>query len=112
METFVFIDHWRGAAVFINLITFFFSFAAFCVGLLISKRIKKALDSEVLAGVVHSFLLASGGLSLRALFILLYLIGVFGQAFSVVVADLSMLLVAGGLFNAYLVFERYLRTRK
>ncbi|HBN09852.1 MAG TPA: hypothetical protein DD435_14800 [Cyanobacteria bacterium UBA8530] len=112
METFVNLDTWRGVAVLLNLFTFFFAFAAFSVGLLIAGRIKQALGSELLSGVVNGFLFAAGGLTLRSLAIVLYLLRALDPLFSVVISDLSTLFMGASLFYVYVLFERHLKSLK
>lgn len=112
METFVNVEGWRSAALLINLITFFLAFSAFSVGLLISARIKRLMGDRMLGAVVTNFLLAAGALALRSLAIILFHLGLVWRLLAVVISDLSLLGVGGGLFAAYLVFERFLKTKE
>ena len=115
METFVGFGAWRNAAVLLNLVVFFFGFSAFSVGLLITSRLKRVLagsQAERLAGVVNAFLLASGALALRALAIVLFHLTLMPRNLALPVADLSLVVVGGALFWAYLIFERYLSSKE
>lgn len=100
---------WQHVATIINLVTFFFSFSAFSVGLYISDRVKKALGRGMLARVVDAFLVAAGGLTLRTG------VGVFQQLkwmdplLATAIGDLALLVMAAGLFGAYLAIERYFK---
>lgn len=102
-------DAWTHVATFINLITFFFSFSAFSVGLYISDRVKKALGRGMLARVVDAFLIAAGGLTVRTG------MGVFAQLkwmdpfWANAIGDVALLAMAGGLFGAYVAIERYFK---
>jgi hypothetical protein len=102
-------DVWQHVATFINLVTFFFSFSAFSVGLYISERVKKALGRGMLARVVDAFLVAAGGLTVRTG------VGVFAQLkwmdpmWATALGDLALLAMAGGLFGAYVAIERYFK---
>lgn len=112
MESFVSLSGWRSAAMLFNLLTFFFAFSAFSVGLLISQRVRRVIGKGLLGGIVNSFLIASAALSLRALVILLFHLRLLSEFAAVVLSDLAMLAVGGGLFMAYLVFERFLKTKE
>lgn len=112
METFVNVEGWRSAALLINLITFFLAFSAFSVGLLISARIKRLMGDRMLGAVVTNFLVAAGALALRSLAIILFHLGLVGRLVAVAISDLALMGVAGGLFAAYLVFERFLKTKE
>lgn len=112
METFVNVGGWRSAALLLNLTTFFFAFSAFSVGLLIAARVRRLLGSELLQGVVVSFLIASGALSVRCLAITMFHLGWLNRIVAIVVSDSMLLFLGGGLFYAYLVFERYLKTKE
>lgn len=112
METFITLEAWRSGALLLNLITFFLAFSAFSVGLLISGRLRRLLGTGLLNGVVTSFLLASAALSVRSLAIILYHLGLVPQLTAVVLGDLALVMVGGGLFWAYVVFERYLKAKE
>lgn len=100
---------WAHVATVINLLTFFFSFSAFSVGLYISERVKKALGRGMLARVVDAFLVAAAGLTLRTA------VAVFAQLKwmdpykAMVIGDVALLAMATGLFMAYLAIERYFK---
>jgi hypothetical protein len=111
VETFVQVGGWRSAALLLNLITFFLAFSAFTVGCLIATRIKRLLGSPLLSDIVLCFLIASGALALRCLVIILHHLALVPRLLALVVSDLGLLVTGGALFGAYLVFERYLRTR-
>lgn len=102
-------DAWSHVATFINLVTFFFAFSAFSVGLYISDRVKKALGRGMLARVVDAFLVAAAGLTVRTG------VGVFAQLkwmdpfWATAIGDLALLAMAGGLFGAYVAIERYFK---
>lgn len=100
---------WKHAATFINLVTFFFSFSAFSVGLYISERVKRALGKGMLAKVVDAFILASAGLTIRTAAGSFYHLGWIGETTSRVIGDLALLAMAGGLFGAYVAIERYFK---
>lgn len=108
VETFVQFESWRGIAVLLNLFTFFFAFAAFSVGMLIARKVKRAVHED-LAGVVHAFLVAAGALTIRSLAIILYLLRAIDPFFAVVTGDLMVIVVGAALFYAYVVFERHLK---
>lgn len=115
METFVGYGAWRSAAVLLNLLAFFFGFSAFSVGLLISARVKRLLEGPqggAIAGVVHAFLLASGTLAVRSLAIVLFHLDLLPGAWALPVADLSLVVMGGALFWAYLVLERFLSRKE
>lgn len=112
MESFVSIGAWRSAALFLNLLTFFFSFSAFSVGLLISGRVRRLIGKGLLGGIVNSFLLAAAALSVRSLAIILYHLHLLPRLVAIVLSDMAMLVVGAGLFLAYLVFERFLKTKE
>lgn len=112
METFVNVEGWRSGALLLNLVTFFLAFSAFSVGTLISMRVRRLLGSGLLNGVVTSFLLASGALSARSLVIILFHLGLVPPLVAIVLSDLALVAVGGGLFWAYVVFERYLKTKE
>jgi hypothetical protein len=100
---------WAHVATFINLITFFFSFSAFSVGLYISERVKRALGRGTLARVVDAFIVAAAGLTVRTG------VGAFAHLrwvepqTATVIGDLALLVMAGGLFGAYVAIERYFK---
>ena len=100
---------WGHVAAIINLLTFFFAFSAFSVGLYISDRVKKALGRGMLAGVVDAFLLASGGLTVRTAMAVLSQLHWIDELWAVILGDLSLLAMAVGLFMAYLSIERYFK---
>lgn len=112
METFVNLEAWRSGALLLNLVTFFLAFSACSVGLLIAPRVRRILGSGLLSGVVTSFLVASGALSLRCLVIILFHLGLVPRMAAVVLGDVALVVVGGGLFWAYVVFERYLKTKE
>lgn len=112
METFVHVEAWRSGALLMNLVTFFLAFSAFSVGLLISMRVRRLLGSPLLSGVVTSFLVASAALSVRSLAIILFHLGLVPQLAALVLGDLALVSVGGSLFWAYVVFERFLKTRE
>jgi len=112
METFVNLEAWRSGALLLNLVTFFLAFSAFSVGMLISMRVRRLLGSGLLSGVVTSFLSASAALSVRCLAIILFHLGLVPQMAAVVLSDLSLVVVGGALFWAYVVFERYLKAKE
>ncbi|HEY9854185.1 MAG TPA: hypothetical protein V6D05_00520 [Stenomitos sp.] len=112
METFVNLEAWRSGALLLNLVTFFLAFSAFSVGMLISVRIRRLLSSGLLNGVVTSFLMASAALSVRSLAIILFHLGLVPQMAAVILSDLSLVVVGGALFWAYVVFERFLKTKE
>ncbi|MBO9539409.1 hypothetical protein J7643_02315 [bacterium] len=112
METFVQMEGWRSAALLLNLITFFLAFSAFTVGWLIATRIRRLLGSALLTGIVTCFLIASGALSLRCLVIILHHLALVPTVPALVVSDVGLLVVGGALFGAYLIFERFLRTKE
>lgn len=112
METFVNLEAWRSGALLLNLVTFFLAFSAFSVGMLIAARVRRLMGSGLLSGVVTSFLLAAGALSLRSLAIILFHLGLVPQMVAVAFSDLALVTVGGALFWAYVVFERYLKTRE
>lgn len=112
METFVNLEAWRSGALLLNLVTFFLAFSAFSVGMLIAGRVRRLLGSGLLSGVVASFLWAAGALSVRSLAIILFHLGLVPRLAAAVLADLALVAVGGGLFWAYVVFERYLKTRE
>ncbi|HEY9898282.1 MAG TPA: hypothetical protein V6D00_03790 [Pantanalinema sp.] len=112
METFVQVGGWRSAALLLNLITFFLAFSAFAVGCLIATRIRRLLGSGLLSGIVTCFLIASGALALRSLLIILHHLALVPELLALVVSDVGLLVTGGALFAAYLVFERFLRTKE
>lgn len=112
MDTFTPLEAWRSGALLLNLITFFLAFSAFSVGMLISGRIRRLLGAGLLNGVVTSFLVASGALSVRSLAIILFHLGLLPQLAAVILGDLSLVTVGGGLFWAYVIFERYLKAKE
>ena len=100
---------WTHVATIINLLTFFFAFSAFSVGLYISDRVKKALGRGMLAGVVDAFLIASAGLTIRTAMGVLMNLRWIDPLWAIAIGDLSLLAMAGGLFMAYLAIERYFK---
>lgn len=105
-------EGWRSAALLLNLITFFLAFSAFTVGWLIATRIRRLLGSALLTGIVTCFLIASVALSLRCLVIILHHLALVPTVPALVVSDVGLLVVGGALFGAYLIFERFLRTKE
>lgn len=105
-------EGWRSAALLLNLITFFLAFSAFTVGCLIATRVKRLMPSPMLSGIVVCFLVASAALALRCLLIVLFHLRLVPQFLALAVSDLALLGVGGGLFGAYLVFERFLKTKE
>lgn len=103
------LETWRNFATFINLVTFFFGFSAFSVGLYIQGRVKKGLKRPVLRGVVNGFLVAAGGLTLRTFLGAMAQLGWVNVVFAAMVGDLALLAMAGGVFFAYLSLERYFK---
>lgn len=93
-----------------NLVTFFFAFSAFCVGLYMAPRLRRALGARVLAGVVNGFLIASGALSARTFVGAVAGLGWLPAAPAQLVADLLLLGVGAGLFGSYLALERHFRS--
>lgn len=112
VETFVSFGTWRSAAVLLNLLTFFFGFSAFSVGLLISARVRRLLGGGALGGVVNAFLVASGALAMRALAIVLFHLEWLPRAIALPIADLALVAMGAALFWAYLVFERFLKSKE
>lgn len=112
MESFVSVSGWRSAALLFNLLTFFFAFSAFSVGLLISSRVRRVMGKSLLRGIVNSFLIAAAALAFRALIILLFHLHLVPEMVAIIVSDLAMLAVGGGVFMAYLVFERFLKSKE
>lgn len=102
-------DIWKHLATLINLVTFFFSFSAFSVGLYIQGRVKRGLKRQVLRRVVDSFLIASAGLTLRSLLGSLAQLGWVDPLFARVVGDLALLAMAAGVFLAYLALEHFFK---
>lgn len=114
VETFVGFGAWRNAAVLLNLVAFFFGFSAFSVGLLIAARVKRLLagtQGGMLTGLVHAFLLGSGALALRSLAIVLFHLALLPGMVALPVADLSLVVLGGALFWAYLIFDRFLDSK-
>lgn len=103
------LDAWQHVATLINLLTFFFSFSAFSVGLYISDRVKKALGRGMLARVVDAFLVASAGLTLRTAMAVFAQLKWLNPVLATAIGDLALLAMAGGLFMAYLAIERYFK---
>lgn len=102
-------ESWSSFATVINLLTFFFSFSAFSVGLYISERVKRALGRGMLARVVDAFLIAAGGLTLRTGVTVFAQLKLMPPFVATVIGDLSLLAMAGGLFGAYIAIERYFK---
>ncbi|MEB3198008.1 MAG: hypothetical protein VKP62_12475 [Candidatus Sericytochromatia bacterium] len=100
---------WSHVATFINLVTFFFSFSAFSVGLYISDRVKWALGRGTLARVVDAFLVAAAGLTVRTGIEVFAHLRWVSPGVATAIGDLALLAMAGGLFGAYLAIERYFR---
>jgi hypothetical protein len=100
---------WSNIAAIINLLTFFFAFSAFSVGLYISDRVKKALGRGMLAGVVDAHLVASGGLTVRTAMAVLAQLRWIDDLWAIAIGDLALLAMAAGLFMAYLAIERYFK---
>ena len=100
---------WSNVAAIINLLTFFFAFSAFSVGLYISDRVKKALGRGMLAGVVDAHLVASAGLTTRTAMAVLAQLHWLDELWAVAIGDLALLAMAAGLFMAYLQIERYFK---
>ena len=102
---------WAHVAEIINLLTFFFAFSAFSVGLYISGRVKTALGRGMLAGVVDAHLIASGGLTVRTAMAVLAQLHWLDELWAIAIGDLALLAMAAGLFMAYLSIERYCKKR-
>lgn len=100
---------WQPVATLINLLTFFFSFSAFSVGLYISGRVKRELKKAMLQGVVDAFLIAAAGLTLRTFLAILAELHWLGAGIAKAFGDLALLAMALGLFLAYLAIERYFK---
>lgn len=94
---------------FLNLVTFFFAFSAFCVGLYMAPRLRRALGARVLAGVVDGFLIAAGALSARTFVGAVAGLGWVPGAPAGLVQDVLLLGVGAGLFASYLALERHFR---
>ena len=102
-------DVWKHIATIINLLTFFFSFSAFSVGLYIAGRVKKALGRGMLSRVVDAFLIAAGGLTLRTFVGVMAQLNWMDAFLATVVGDLALLALAAGLFYAYWAIEQYFK---
>ena len=102
-------DAWKHVATLINLLTFFFSFSAFSVGMYISGRVKRELKKGMLSGVVDAFLIAAAGLTLRTFMGVLAQLGWLDPFWATAVGDLALLAMAAGLFMAYVTIERYFK---
>lgn len=102
-------DAWKHVATLINLVTFFFSFSAFSVGMYIAGRVKKALGRGMLARVVDAFLIASAGLTLRTLVGVLYQLKWMDPFLALAIGDVALLAMAGGMFYAYWAIEQYFK---
>lgn len=100
---------WPHVATFINLLTFFFSFSAFSVGLYISDRVKRALGRGTLARVVDAFIVAAAGLTVRTGVEVFAHLRWISPMTATVIGDLALLAMAGGLFGAYVAIERYFK---
>jgi hypothetical protein len=103
------LDAWKHISTVINLVTFFFSFSAFSVGLYIAGRVKKALGRGMLARVVDAFLIASAGLTLRTLVGVLSQLRWMDPFLATAVGDVALLAMAGGMFYAYWAIEQYFK---
>lgn len=102
-------DAWKHVATLINLVTFFFSFSAFSVGMYISGRVKRELRKGMLSGVVNAFLIAAGGLTVRTFMGAMSQLGWLDPGIAAAVGDLALLAMAGGLFYAYWTIEQYFK---
>lgn len=109
MESFAPVEAWKGFALFLNLVTFFLAFSAFSVGALIRDRLLRRLEPVPLAGVINWFLLGAGMVTLRALVIVLFHLGVLPATFAYPVADIVQVIVGLAVFRVYLTFERAIR---
>jgi drug/metabolite transporter (DMT)-like permease len=105
-------DIWKHIAMLINLATFFFAFSAFSVGLYIAGRVKAALGRGMLARVVDAFLLAAAGLTLRTFLTILAQLNWMNAFVATAIGDLALLIMAAGLFLAYLAMEKYFKRKE
>ena len=102
-------EAWKHVATLINLLTFFFSFSAFSVGLYISGRVKRELKKGMLGGVVDAFLIAATGLTVRTFMAVLAELKWLDPGIAQAIGDLALLAMAAGLFLAYVTIERYFK---
>lgn len=102
-------DIWKHIATLINLLTFFFSFSAFSVGLYIAGRVKRELKKGMLTGVVDAFIIAAAGLTVRTFMAIMAELHWLDETLAKAIGDLALLAMAAGLFLAYLTIERYFK---
>jgi hypothetical protein len=102
-------DAWQHVATLINLVTFFFSFSAFSVGMYIAGRVKKALGRGMLARVVDAFLIASAGLTARTFLGAMAQLRWMDAGLATALGDVALLAMAGGMFYAYWAIEQYFK---
>ncbi|GEM_PF-1749670 len=108
-ENAVNLEAWHTVAVLINLITFFFSFASFSVGLYMANRVKTALGRGMLSRMVTAFLVASGALAVRTLVMVFTELAWIPRTGAEVIGDLALLVMGGGIFGGYIAIEGYFK---
>lgn len=112
MESFVRVSAWQPFATALNLLTFFLSFSAFCVGAFVASRLARHRSPAWLRGVAHAFLAAALALAIRTLAIAAFLLGWIPDLLAVAVADVAMLGVGAALFWVYVILDRYLARKE